>query len=209
MTKSTASAASHKGVGKRKPSKPYPEFPLYAHATRRWAKKILGETHYFGHWDDWRKALEEYQWKAEALHSGRTPRAPGDGLTVEDLCNQFLVTKELLKNSGDLSIHTFNDYLRSAKLVVEEFGRTRFVDDVTPTDFAKFRKSLTKTRGPVALGNQITRTRVIFNYAFNEGLVPIPIRFGSAFSRPSKKVLRQARHAKGLRMFERLECPAW
>jgi hypothetical protein len=42
------------------PSKPYPEFPLFAHATRRWAKKIRGQLHYFGPWSDHDGALAKY-----------------------------------------------------------------------------------------------------------------------------------------------------
>src|SRR5271170_3646840 len=82
-----------------KPKKPRPDFPLFPHATRRWAKKIRGKMHYFGKVDDSPDhgadaALKEYQRQADALHAGRTPSDPIDALTVYDLGAKFLTTKE-------------------------------------------------------------------------------------------------------------------
>lgn len=41
-----------------KPTEPYPNFPLFPHATGRWAKKVRGKFHYFGPWDGPASALD-------------------------------------------------------------------------------------------------------------------------------------------------------
>ena len=46
MPKCTQSAAV------RKPAKPHPDFPLFAHAAGVWAKKVKQRLHYFGPWAD-------------------------------------------------------------------------------------------------------------------------------------------------------------
>ena len=41
-----------------KPDKPYPEFLLYADRNGQWAKKISGQTWFFGKYDDPAAAIE-------------------------------------------------------------------------------------------------------------------------------------------------------
>ena len=74
----------------KRPAKPYPDFPLFPHATRRWAKKIRGKLHYFGPWKDPEAALQLYLAKRDDLYAGRTPVKSSDGLTLRELCNHFL-----------------------------------------------------------------------------------------------------------------------
>src|SRR5215471_17525970 len=113
MSESHSTAPAPQG----KPAKPYPEFPLFPHATRRWAKKIRGKLHYFGPWEDPEGALNKYLDQKDDLHAGRKPRVSGDTPTVRDLLNRFLTAKTRLKESGEITNRTFLDYHSCCALI--------------------------------------------------------------------------------------------
>ena len=191
-----------------KPVKPRPDFPLFPHATGRWAKKVRGKLVYFGKVADDQKgkaALLVWLDQKDDLLAGRTPRTAGDALTVADLVNQFLTSKEQLVATGEIQQRTWHDYYLVCERIVRVFGRNRLVSDLAVDDFAKLRADSSKTRGPVALSNDIARARVLFKWGFDSGLIDTPMRFGPGFKRPTRKTLRMARADNGPRMFERGE----
>jgi len=106
-----------------RPSKPYPEFPLFAHATGRWAKKIRGRMHYFGRWEDTDGALAKYLEQKDALHAGRKPRNDPEALTVKDLANTFLIHKRDLLDAGELAPRTWAQYKETCNLLVVQLGK--------------------------------------------------------------------------------------
>ena len=55
----------------KRPDKPYSDFPLFAHANGRWAKKIRGRFVYFGPWSDSDDALQWYLEQRDDLHADR------------------------------------------------------------------------------------------------------------------------------------------
>ncbi len=206
-TNSTRPSGSRKD---ERPKKPSPDFPLYPHKVGRWAKKVKGRVVYFTRWRDDPKgvaALEEWLDQKDDLLAGRTPRPKKeDELVLGDLCNEFLAHKESLRDNGELSPRTFETYYSTCERLCKYFRRDRAVVDLTPADFRQFRDKLSKTRGAVALGNEITRVRSVFRFAFDEGIILAPVRFGQGFAKPRKEVADAAREKhraeNGLRMLE-------
>lgn len=198
-----------------RPSKPYEEFPLVAHPSGHWCKKIRGKLRYCGRWgrivdgkmqrikdDGWEAALAKYKRNSEAWYAGRTPRDTDGGLTVKELCNRFMNAKRIVLETGEITKRTHDDYLGTCARVIGVFGADRLVDDLASEDFELLRENISKTRGTVSLTNEITRVRSCFKYAYESNLIDKPMRYGTTFKRPSKKVLRRPRADNGPRMFE-------
>ena len=184
-----------------KPSKPYPEFPLFPHASRMWAKKIRGKMYYFGPWSNPDGALKKYLEQKDDLHAGREPRPDTEGITVKVLCNSFLVSKQSLVDSGELTMLTWSDYKTACDEIVAAFGKNRVLPNIGPDDFAKLRERMAQKWGPHRLAKTIQFCRCVFKYAYDSELLDRPVRFGASFKRPSKKVIRLHRGKQGAKLF--------
>jgi len=195
--------ANHKGAAT--PKKPSKDFPLFPHASGRWAKKVRGRFCYFGKVDgDPKGTAALARWLAERddLLAGRMPRPARDGITLLELCNSFCEAKEQQVESGDITRRTFKDYHAACSILLEQFGKNRLVEDLRAEDFAALRTKLAKRYNSTSLGNRIQRIRSLFKYGYEAGLLEKPLRLGPMFKGPAKRLVRAERQKKGLRMFE-------
>lgn len=185
---------------KSKPQKPYPDFPLFPHASGIWAKKIRGKMYYFGPWTDWKSALEKYLREKDSLYLGVKPEAtttPTEGVTVKTLINRFLNAKRLQFESGELSRRSYADYVATATWFSSRIDKHRMANSLDPEDFERIRAKLAKTRAARSLGNEIGRIRAIFLYGYEAGLLERPMRFGPQFKKPSIRHVRADRQKLG------------
>lgn len=176
------------------------DFPLFPHQRGFWAKKVLGRMHYFGKIADDPKgeaALLLWVQQKDHLLAGRKPRLEGDFLTVKQLVNGFYNEKLQKRQSGELNARTLDEYKATGRMVAVFFGKSTAVEDLTAEDFQKLRAKMAKQWGPVRLGNEIQRVRMIFRYA--DDLLPKPVQFGKHFQKPSAKVVRLSRAERGPR----------
>jgi integrase len=114
-------------------------------------------------------------------------------------------SKRIDLDAGKLSPRSFVDYDLVCKRLLDQFGPTRSVLDLQPTDFEKLYAFLVQKHSVTAIGREITSTRSVFKYAFESDLIVRPVKFGPKFKAPSKNDLRKAKakseHANGKRLF--------
>lgn len=195
--------------------KPYADFPLYAHPSGNWAKKVGGKLEYFGRWgrringkvvanDDigWEAAKTLWDAQKDDLYAGRTPRKPDDKrLTVLALCNRFLTSKKNKVDAGRLKTRSLQELKSTCARVLMVFGKNSAVDDLGPDDFEKLLVEIAKTCGLVRQGNEVVRTKSIFKYAVDNDLIKKNVRYGSEFKKPNKADLRKLKAESGTKDF--------
>lgn len=117
-------------------------------------------------------------------YAGRSPRTQDNSrATLRDVLNHFLTSKQQQIENDELSYRSFADYERTCRRLIEQFSKNRIVEELRPLDFKELRAEISKTRGHVALGNEIQRVRTIFKYAYEAELIDKPVRFGPDFKK--------------------------
>ncbi len=185
-----------------KPKPPFVGFPLFAHASGQWAKKIKGRTHYFGKWDNPQDALETFKKQRDYLYAGQAPPAPT--ATLADVLNAFRRTKQAAVESGELSQRSFEEY----EAVCDTIATLGKHSPIEVTDFVKLRSRVIKGRkgnilSPTSQKRLLGIARMVFNFANEEMEPPLekPIRYRKKLKLPAAKIIRQARNKVGERLF--------
>lgn len=188
---------------KPKHPRPYDGFPLFPHDTGRWAKKIRGKLYYFGTLEDWEGALAKYNYEIPFLSQGVTPPPPERELlvTVGEMCNLYLADCDARVQTGELTQRSFQDYKRVSKLMIDEFGEDYPVEHLNKEQLGSLRERMARKYSLLSLGNEIARCRVIFNFAYRDGLIATPVRVGTSFARPSAKSIRIAKAGQPPKIF--------
>ena len=189
----------------KKPDKPYPGFPLFPHASGRWAKKIRGKTHFFGPWREPHQALTRYLTEKDNLESGHPVRAsvtPSDALTVKKMVAAYLEAKKLSVECGDMAPRTWQEYKSYGARMIKVFGADAVVEQLGPTDFQRLRANLQKSHKSLfSLQSDIPKIKVYFSWAERQGYIDRQPRYGDAMARPSRAALERERSQQPRHVF--------
>ena len=197
----TAKNKSTKRPAKRKPDKPRKNYPLTAHASGQWCKKINGKQYYFGKWDDPEAAEKKYLATAAELMAG-TARPDWTALqeatlTVKEMCNQYIASMQALVDQHRRNQRTADSVVPSCRRLVAFFGPNKLAADCTPAEFVALMQKHAKPRGTLStatMNNEVVRWRGVFIFAAKSRWFKMPVDraafFGPHFVQMNRKEMR-------------------
>lgn len=202
-TKSTKKSPKSK---RQKPDKPHADFPLTPHRNGQWCKKVKRKVYFFGVWEKPDAALKCWLEDKDAILAGRErPSKMRKGKTVEDITTDYLGFQEDQFEQGDIGRQRLKDCERVCKRICKMFGKQTPVASLTPEDFGRLKKRMSKTMSALTLGIEIQRVRSVFKFAYEDGLLDKPIKYGRQFDKPATKKVRKQKNERGSLMFEQSE----
>jgi RNA polymerase sigma factor (sigma-70 family) len=112
----------HKGrcltIKPHKPTKPSPDFPLTAHDSGRWCKKLWGKTYYFGKWSDPEGAVRQFEAKVAELQKANLVAASDESVVAAMPIAQMLREKaSMMEQEAKAMLAKAADLLEAARLI--------------------------------------------------------------------------------------------
>jgi integrase len=201
MTSPILSSRGKRGTKPPKPSKPRRDYPLFAHASGQWAKKVQGKVYYFGVWSD--PIAAEAKWERDklAILEGRNPNDSQHGDSIEWLCNTFMDSKARQHDRGELSRRALDDYHRICKHVATHFGKARRLATLRSPDIEAYRATLPTTWSPTSTNNHLRLARVLFKYANDIEATDRDIPYRIGLKQVPKSIVRKHEATKPAREF--------
>lgn len=173
---------------------PIERFPVKPRKDGRFQKRINGVLYYFGANGDRPAALKEYDRVKHDLYAGRVPRADitaAGEWTVFVLVNKYLDDKKGEADDGTIERETYKQHRRALKRFVRFVGKGRVWTDLTPDDFAAYRRHLRRGLDQYAYNRERASVVAMFNHADDMDWIDRAPKFGKGFQRIPKGELRE------------------
>ena len=173
---------------KIKPEKPYEKFPLFPHATGRWAKKIKGKHVYFGPWNDWEGALERFH------NYAKPSRFTFGGSVVE-----YLTSRSEMEEVDKITARHLTDIRITLSKVVKSIGARKILSSIESREWGRWRRDLERTNKHVSVAGHLRRLRAFLRWAEREKIANFPLT--DQLHLPTRKELRRERSKRPAKLF--------